>query len=147
MTSSTRVAIGLLERHENGRYANTPETSFHLDSRTPNYIGAELDYLNTQIYVAWSSLTPVLRTGKPQSGAGAAGNYPRRYSDPTARETFLKGMTDATLVVAETIARKFPWSKCQSYSASSNNGIKRPANRPGFRIAELRSLHEARSAA
>jgi hypothetical protein len=27
------------------------------------------------------------------------------------------------------------------------NGIKRPANRPGFRIAELRLLHEARGAA
>ena len=70
------VAIGMLERHNDGRYANTPESDFYLDHRKPTYVGAELDHVNAQLFPRWNSLTPALRTGSAQSGAGAAGNYP-----------------------------------------------------------------------
>jgi O-methyltransferase domain/Dimerisation domain len=104
------VALGMLERHKNGQYANTPESDFYLDCRKPTYVGAELDHVNTQLYPRWSLLTPALRTGSAQSGAGTAGNYPSFYSDPVTLEAFLKGMTGATLLPAKALAAKFPWA-------------------------------------
>jgi Dimerisation domain len=80
------VALGMLERDEGGRYANTPETALYLDRQKPTYIGGELDHFNTYVYPHWNSLTPALRTGKPQSGARAIGHYPALYSDPAALE-------------------------------------------------------------
>lgn len=109
------VALGLLERYEDGRYANTSDAGHYLDRRSSSYIGAELDHLNTNIYPHWNSLTCALRTGKPQSGAADAGNYPSRYASPDTLKAFLKGMTGATLVVAEAIAKKFPWSNYQTF--------------------------------
>ena len=108
------VAIGMLERHNDGRYANTPEGDLYLDHRKPTYVGAELDHVNAQLYPRWSSLTPALRTGKAQTGAGAAGNYPSFYSDPVTLEAFLKGMTGATLLPAKALAAKFPWTDYRS---------------------------------
>jgi len=108
------VALGLLERDKDGRYANTPETDLDLDHRKPSYIGAELDHVNTQLYARWNSLTPALRTGRAQSGAGVAGNYPAFYSDPVTLEAFLKGMTGATLSPAKALAVKFPWGDYQT---------------------------------
>jgi len=108
------VALGLLERDKDGRYANTPETDLYLDHRKPSYIGAELDHVNTQLYARWNSLTPALRTGRAQSGAGVAGNYPAFYSDPVTLEAFLKGMTGATLLPAKALAVKFPWGVYQT---------------------------------
>src|SRR5712664_1777153 len=69
-------ALGMLERDESGRYANTLETDLYLDRQKPTYIGGELDHFNTYVYPHWNLLTPALRTGKPQSGARATGHYP-----------------------------------------------------------------------
>src|SRR3954467_5265128 len=37
------VALGMLVRHKDGRYANSPETSFYLDRNKPTYIGGLLE--------------------------------------------------------------------------------------------------------
>jgi O-methyltransferase domain/Dimerisation domain len=103
------VALGMLERDERGRYANTPETNFYLDRQKPTYIGGELDHFNTYVYPHWNLLTPALRTGKPQSGARATGHYSALYADHAALETLIKGMTGGTLPVAKALAAKFPW--------------------------------------
>jgi len=108
------VALGMLERYKNGQYANTPECDLYLDCRKPTYLGAELDHVNAQLYPRWNSLTPALRTGSAQSGAGAAGNYPSFYSDPITLEAFLKGMTGATLLPAKALATNFPWADYQT---------------------------------
>src|SRR5262249_7364460 len=75
------VAVGLLQRSQNDLYANTPDSDLYLDRRKDTYIGAELDHANTQLYGRWTSLTSGLRTGQPQTGAGATGNYPAFYSN------------------------------------------------------------------
>jgi len=103
------VAIGLLERDEDGRYANTLETALYLDRYRASYIGCELEFLNAQLYERWNFLTPALRTGKAQTGAGAAGNYPARYADQGNLEMFVKAMTAQSLAVARALAMKFPW--------------------------------------
>ena len=103
------VALGMLERDDRGRYANTTVTDLYLDRRKSTYVGGELDHFNTYVYPHWNLLTPALRTGKAQSGARATGHYPAMYADQTALEIFVKGMTGATFSVARAIAAKFPW--------------------------------------
>ncbi len=108
------VALGMLERDESGRYANTLETDLYLDRQKPTYIGGELDHFNTYVYPHWNLLTPALRTGKPQSGARATGHYPALYADQAALETLVKGMTGGTLPVAKALAAKFNWQNCKT---------------------------------
>jgi len=103
------VALGMLERDESSRYANTLESDLYLDRQKPTYIGGELDHFNTYVYPHWNLLTPALRTGKPQSGARATGHYPALYADQAALETLVKGMTGGTLPVAKALAAKFNW--------------------------------------
>lgn len=103
------VALGILQRDDDGRYANTPETDLFLDRNKPTYIGGELEHFNSYVFPHWNSLTAALRTGEPQSGARATGHYPALYVDPAALETLAKGMTGGTLPVAEVLAAKFPW--------------------------------------
>jgi O-methyltransferase domain/Dimerisation domain len=103
------VALGMLERDDNGFYANAPETDLYLDRRKPTYIGGELEHFNAYVYPHWNLLTPALRTGKPQSGARATGHYSALYADHAALETLAKGMTGGSLLVAKILAAKFPW--------------------------------------
>src|SRR5262249_50200476 len=91
------------------RYANAVDTAFYLDRNKSSYLGDELEFLNAQLYARWDSLTTALRSGKPQSGAGAAGNYPTRYADAATLENFAKAMTALTLPVARALAKSFPW--------------------------------------
>lgn len=102
------VAIGLLDRDDANRYVNTPEAAMYLDRRKTTYMGAELEFL-AHLYGRWSSLTPALTTGRPQSGAGAAGMYPARYADPRQLETFVTAMTAGSLPAAKALAAKFAW--------------------------------------
>jgi hypothetical protein len=103
------VALGLLDRDDNGRYANTDETASYLDRQKSDYLGDELQFLNAHLYAKWALLTEALQTGKPQSAAGATGNYSARYADQSALEGFAKAMTARTLPVARALAVKFPW--------------------------------------
>jgi O-methyltransferase domain/Dimerisation domain len=103
------VALRLLERDRAGRYSNTPESALYLDCRQPTYVGGELEFLNAELFGCWNSLTSALKTGKPQSGAGAAGMYPARYADRAALEIFAEAMTAGSLAAAKALAAKFPW--------------------------------------
>jgi cyclopropane fatty-acyl-phospholipid synthase-like methyltransferase len=144
------VALGMLERHKDGRYANTPECDLYLDQRKPTYVGAELEHVNANLFRRWNSLTPALRTGRAQSGAGTAGNYPALYSDPVTLEAFVRGMSGATLVPARALAAKFPWADyqtvidigcaqgclpvqiAQAYSHITGGGFDLPPVKPAF---------------
>jgi hypothetical protein len=103
------VSLDLLERDGDGRYRNTPETEVYLDRRKPTYIGGDLEHLNERMYPHWHALTPALKTGKPQSGAGATNYFPGLYADQSVLETFARGMTGGSLLAAKAIAAKFPW--------------------------------------
>ena len=103
------VALQLLERDENDRYLNTPQTDLYLDSTKSSYIGGELEHLNARVYPHWGDLTAALRTGCPQSGLRGTGNYPALYSDPEAFKTFMSGMRDGCLPAAKAAALMFPW--------------------------------------
>jgi len=109
-----RVALGMLERDDDGSYANSPETDLYLDRRKPTYIGGELEHFNAYVYPHWNLLTPALRTGKAQSGARATGHYSALYADHAALKTLAKGMTGGSLPVAKILAAKFPWQDYQT---------------------------------
>lgn len=108
------VALGMLERDDHGRYANTPETALYLDRKKPTYIGGELEHFNAYVYPHWNLLTAALRTGKPQSGARASGHYSALYADPATLESLAKGMTGGSLPVAKALAARFPWQNYQT---------------------------------
>jgi O-methyltransferase domain/Dimerisation domain len=108
------VALHMLERDADGRYANAPDTDLYLDRNKPNYIGGELVHFSTRVYPHWSLLTPALRTGAPQSNTNQTGSYTAAYADPEALENFLKGMTGGSLPSAKALAAKFPWHRYRS---------------------------------
>ena len=109
------VALGMLERDDHGRYANTPETALYLDRQKPTYIGGELEHFNAYVYPHWNLLTAALRTGKPQSGARASGHYSALYADQAMLESLAKGMTGGSLPVAKALAAKFPWQDYKTF--------------------------------
>jgi len=104
------VALGMLTRHEDGRYANSADTDLYLDRNKPTYMGSLLERINDQDYRIWGSLTAALRTGKPQYGTDAVSNYGPRYAEETSREQFVRGMTVRTRPVAKALASNFPWT-------------------------------------
>jgi O-methyltransferase domain/Dimerisation domain len=108
------VALGLLVRDRDGRYANTEATNTYLDRGKPNYIGALMEDLSARYYGVWGGLTVALRTGKPQGGAQATGDFPTLYADRTALHRFAASQAARSLPVAKALAAKFPWSQYRS---------------------------------
>jgi SAM-dependent methyltransferase len=103
------VALGLLRRNDDGRYANSPEADLYLDRGKTSYVGGFLENLNAREYGMWRSLTEALRTGKPQTGFESKAHYEALYSHPERLESFVRGMTGWTVPVGKAIASKFPW--------------------------------------
>ena len=104
------VALGMLERDEQQRYRNTPETDLFLDRAKPTYAGGMLEMANARLFTFWGSLTEGLRTGEPQNEAKTGGDlFDAIYSDPDRLECFLEGMTGISLGAVAVIAEKFPW--------------------------------------
>jgi hypothetical protein len=103
------VALGLLQRDGLGRYSNAPDADLYLDSRKGTYIGGFFENLEAREYGMWRSLTTALRTGKPQTGFEAKEHFGSLYSDPQRLDAFMRGMTGATLPVAQALASRFPW--------------------------------------
>ena len=104
------VALGLLERDETGRYANTAETDQFLDRSKPSYIGGLFEMMNARVYGFWGALTEALRTGRPQNEAREGGDiFASLYADPARLENFLGAMTAISTPLAQALAEAFPW--------------------------------------
>jgi hypothetical protein len=105
------VALGMLERDESGRYANTSATDLYLDRRKESYVGGLLEMMNARLYSHWAALTEGLKTGLHQNEAKGKDEsaFTALYADPARLETFLGAMTGVSLPNARAIARAFPW--------------------------------------
>ena len=103
------VALGLLDREEDGRYRNAPGSNAYLSRRSADYVGGLLDHLNTREYPYWSLLTRALQTGDPQFGDRSNGHYGALYAHQADVETFAQAMSAGTLVVAKALAARFSW--------------------------------------
>jgi hypothetical protein len=51
------VALGMLQRLPDGRYANTVESEMYLDRGKPSYVGGILEMMNGRLYRFWGNLT------------------------------------------------------------------------------------------
>jgi hypothetical protein len=104
------VALGLLQRDEAGRYANTPETDRYLDRAKPGYIGGLFEMMSLRVYRFWDSLTEALRTGRPQNEAKDGDDlFASLYADPSRLESFLSAMTGISTSLAQALVEAFPW--------------------------------------
>src|SRR5262245_23971856 len=56
------VALGMLVRCPDGRYANSAEADLYLDRNKASYVGGVLGASIARNYVVWGSLTEGLRT-------------------------------------------------------------------------------------
>jgi len=104
------VALGLLERDAEGRYRNTPETGTYLDRRKSTFLGGMFAQFDRREYRMWESLADAVRTGKPQTGIDADEHFTTLYGDRDRFRTFLGAMTAGSLLTAQAIAAKFPWT-------------------------------------
>lgn len=111
------VALGMLRRETNGRYANTPEAGTFLVRTRPGYIGGMLEMANARLYGFWGSLTEALRTGQPQNEQKAGGElFDAVYADPEHLRGFLQAMSGVSSLAARAIAARFPWERYQSFA-------------------------------
>src|SRR5204862_7191479 len=101
------VALGMLERDDNGRYGNSPATDLYLDRNKPTYIGGLLESFNARHYGLWAALSTALRTGQPQCDVGAV-SFADLYADRKSRDHFVHGMTAGARTVAQALATQFP---------------------------------------
>jgi hypothetical protein len=104
------VALGVLVRQPDGRYANSADTDLYLDRNKPTYVGGVLESSIDRTYVVWGSLTAALRTGKPQCDKSMVGNFGPLYADEASLEAFVSTMTARTRPVAKALASQFPWA-------------------------------------
>ncbi len=110
------VALGMLDRSDDGTYRNTPETDLFLDRAKPSYVGGILEMANARLYPFWANLTPALHTGLPQNEAKSGGNpFDALYADPARLRQFLASMTGLSLGDAQAIAAKFPWKNYKTF--------------------------------
>ena len=110
------VALRVLERDADGRYANTPESDTFLDRAKPSYMGGMLEMANARLYTFWGSLTEGLKTGRPQNEAKSGGSlFAALYADPERLKNFLSAMTGLSLGAARAIAEKFPWRDYKTF--------------------------------
>jgi hypothetical protein len=104
------VALGMLERDNDGRYDNTPATELFLDPAKPTYMGGLLEMANARLYRFWGSLTEALRTGQPQSEAKIGEDFfGAIYADPDKLAQFAGAMSGLSAAAGQAIAAKFPW--------------------------------------
>lgn len=145
------VALGFLDRDDNGLYTNTLESSAYLDSNSKEYIGDLIEYLNGRLYPTWSFLAQALREGAPQRGPAASGGFRTFYNDRDAFDFFLKGMSGGSRLVGRALARQFPWRSYNTVidvgSAQGSVAVElakahRHLHGGGFDLQELRGPFE-----
>ena len=109
------VALGFLQRGDDGIYRNTPDTELFLDKSKPSYIGGILEMANHRLYPFWGSLTTALRTGEAQNESkGGHDPFTALYADPAKLREFLRAMSGVSRGANMAIAQKFPWGEYRS---------------------------------
>lgn len=110
------VALGLLARDTERRYANTPLTAQFLDREKPSYLGGLFEMAEERLYPVWGKLSDALRSGEPQNEAKHEPDYYSNLTaDPHRLRTFLRGMTGLSMGAARAIAERFPWQTYASF--------------------------------
>ncbi|QHC28698.1 methyltransferase [Streptomyces sp. HF10] len=107
------VALGLLEREDDGRYGNSPAAARHLDRREPGYVGGYTRLADTKLFPVWARLTDALRTGEKQ--VPSQGSFFGGYADPEAARGFLGAMDAVNTGVGHALAEALDWKEHSSF--------------------------------
>ena len=106
------VAMGMLERDDQGVYRNTPETGLFLDRTKPGYVGGMLEMCNVRLYEFWGSLKTALKTGEPQNESKVGEDvFGKIYADPDRLRVFLQAMTGISMGAARSLAANGLWKE------------------------------------
>jgi hypothetical protein len=109
------VALDMLERDDNGCYANTEAALRFLIPGTQSYLGELLAHLNAREYPHWDRLSEALRTGKAQFHEGTGDHYQELYADPDEVAQFARAMSGGSLLLAAELANRYPWARHKTF--------------------------------
>lgn len=108
------VALGLLEKHDDGEYVNTPESERFLRSTSPDTLSGYVLYSNAALYPMWANLEDALREGAPRwkQSFGLDGPLFSAFfrTDDSMRE-FLKGMHGFGQLTSSAVVAAFDLSR------------------------------------
>jgi O-methyltransferase domain/Dimerisation domain len=106
------VALGFLQRDEQGVYRNAHETEQFLDKNKSSYIGGILEMCNNRLYRFWDRLPEALRTGQRQNESREGGDFfATLYAEPARLKEFLRAMSGLSRGANLAIAAKIPWKQ------------------------------------
>jgi acetylserotonin O-methyltransferase len=108
------VALGLLEKRDDGEYVNTPESDRFLRSDSPDTLSGYVLYSNSALYPMWANLEDALREGAPRwkQTFGLDGPIFSAFfrTDESMRE-FLKGMHGFGQLASPSVVAAFDLSR------------------------------------
>jgi hypothetical protein len=110
------VAMGLVERDTEDKYANAAVCDRYLDARKPDFVGGLIENLGAREYAMWDALTEALRTGRSQTGFNSTAHFSSLYADPERQARFVKGITGASLPATRRLAEIFPWQRYATFA-------------------------------
>jgi len=110
------VALGLLERTDDGGYRNGQAADLYLVEDRPTYLGGWMRMTDRRLYEAWRHLGDGLRTGQPQLAGPMSDNFfPNLYQDPQALRRFIAGMDALTAKIGPEVAGSFDWTGVDTF--------------------------------
>lgn len=104
------VALGLLEKREDGEYVNTPESDRFLRSGSPDTLSGYVLYSNAALYPMWAHLEDAVREGGPRwkQTFGLDGPiFSAFFRTEESMREFLKGMHGFGRLCSPAVAAAF----------------------------------------
>ncbi len=92
------VAMELLTKTDDNRYANTPSAASLLSKNSPQYIGYMIMH-HHHLVESWARLDQAVQTGKPVRVSAS-------FGDAERRESFLMGMFNLAMSIAPELTRQ-----------------------------------------
>jgi len=107
------VALGLLDKLADGRFANSPAASRYLVPGGPDYIGSLLKNRTVALYPAWGRLTEAV-TGadqKPGVDGGSRDNFAAVLEDPAKLRHMLDMLESLSGFLGPLLATAIDWNQ------------------------------------
>jgi len=112
----TCVALGLLTRDGEGRYANTPAASAYLCSESPRRLTGYISFSNKVLWRMWENLEDAVREGTPrwkQTFQLEGDIFKHFYRTEESMREFLMGMHGFGLISSPLVVAAFDLSRFQ----------------------------------
>jgi acetylserotonin O-methyltransferase len=104
------AGLGLLQKLEDGRYANTAAASTYLVRSSPNAMTGYILYSDEVLFRMWANLADAVREGThrwPQTFGSEGPIFDHFFRDDESKSTFLQGMHGFGLLSSPAVAAAF----------------------------------------